>query len=351
MGDMGADSLGHVFRFHSFGESHGRAVGIVLEGCPAGLPISLELLQKELNRRKPGQQAWASSRQEPDRAEILSGVFESKTLGTPIAVAVFNEDARSGDYEQIKNRPRQGHSEDLWREKFSHFDHRGGGRSSGRESLGRVMAGAFARMLIKELCPGWHVMAFVRQIASVKIFDSELKTAENLFASRLTADGFPARIPHKEKSQEALRLLEKGQSRGESFGSLVELWMEGLPKGLGQPLFHKFQADWARGVMSLGAVVGMETGRGLVSAETTGSVFHGSGQEQNYGGLRGGLTTGDRICFRVAFKPPSSFGETAKQGRHDPCIGPRAVPVLEALAGLVTADQLLLQRLDRIKNS
>ena len=345
---MGSNSFGHIFKFHSFGESHGRALGIVLEGCPAGLPVSLDILQRELDRRRPGKQAWASARREPDRAEILSGVFEGKTLGSPIAVAVFNEDAKSSDYEKIKTHPRPGHSEDLWREKFAHFDHRGGGRSSGRETLCRVMAGAFARMLINQLCPDWHVMAFVRQIGPLKILDSELKAAEDLFKKRLTADGFLARFPHREKSAQAAQLLSEGREKGKSFGSLVEVWIKGLPKGLGQPLFHKFQADWARGLMSMGAVVGMETGLGMPSASTEGAVFHAPGQQSRYGGLRGGLTTGERICFRAVFKPPSSFGETAKKGRHDPCIGPRAVPVLEALAGLVTADQLLLKRLDRL---
>ena len=343
---MSANSIGHIFKFHSFGESHGPAMGVVIEGCPASLPVSMELLQQELDRRRPSRWPWTSSRKELDKAEILSGVFEGKTLGTPIAVVVFNKNQKSQDYDLIKKQPRAGHSEDLWKAKFGHYDHRGGGRSSGRETLGRVIAGSFARKLINELCPQFQVMAFVRQIGNLKILQEEIQTAEELFQNKTLSDHFPACFPHKEKSKQAEELLMKSKEEGESLGSLVELWIKNLPKGLGQPLFRKFKSDLAKGIMSLGAVTGLEIGLGMDSAKVKGTDFHRL--KENYGGLRGGLTTGERLCLKVAFKPPSSLGDISKKGRHDPCIGPRAVPVLEAVACLVTADHLLWSRLDQL---
>ena len=341
---MNANSIGHIFKFHSFGESHGPAMGVVIEGCPAGLTVKKELLEKQLHRRRPGLWPWTSSRKETDKAEIMSGVFEGKTLGTPMAILIFNKDQKSEDYDLIKKEFRSGHSEDLWKAKFRHYDHRGGGRSSGRETVGRVVAGAFARMLIDSLCPQFQVMAFVKQIGPLKIEDR--KQAEELFKTKQLSDSFPACFPDKEKSKQVEELLMQSKKEGESLGSLVELWIDNLPQGLGQPLFHKFKSDLAQGIMSLGATTGLEIGLGMNSAQAKGTSFHKV--KAHYGGLRGGLTTGERLCLKVAFKPPSSFGDTAKKGRHDPCIGPRAVPVLEAIACLVTADHLLASRLDRL---
>ena len=343
---MSANSIGHIFKFHSFGESHGPAMGVVIEGCPAGLSVSMEILERELDRRRPGRWPWTSSRKEPDKAEIVSGVFRGRTLGTPIAIVIYNKDQKSEDYDFMKSKFRSGHSEDLWKEKFGHCDTRGGGRSSGRETLGRVLAGSFARMLINKLCPQFKVMAFVRQIGPLRILQEELQTAEELFKNKILPEKFSAGFPHKEKSKEAIQLLMKAKKEGESFGSLVELWMDNMPKSLGQPLFHKFKSDLAKGIMSLGASAGLEIGLGMDSAKAGGKSFHSL--KENYGGLRGGLTTGERLCLRVAFKPPSSLGDISKKGRHDPCIGPRAIPVLEAIACLVTADHLLWSRLDRL---
>ncbi len=343
---MSASSIGHIFKFHSFGESHGPAMGAVIDGCPAGAAVSMRILERELDRRRPGRWPWVSARSEPDQAEILSGVFEGKTLGTPIAVLVFNKNQKSQDYELIKKQPRLGHSEDLWRLKFGHYDYRGGGRSSGRETLGRVIAGAFARMALKKLCPQFKTMAFVRQIGHLKILPEDLPAVEELFKSGSPADLFSAGFPHKEKSQRAEELLIKAKKEGESLGSLVELWIENLPAGLGQPLFHKFKSDLAQGIMSLGASSGLEIGLGFDSAKAKGTEFHK--EKKNYGGLRGGLTTGDRVCLRAVFKPPSSLKGISKKGRHDPCIGPRAVSVLEAIACLTAMDHLLRSRLDRL---
>ena len=202
-------------------------------------------------------------------------------------------------------------------------------------------------MLLEELCPKLKVMAFVRQIGSLQLKKEELQEAENLFQKGILPDTFSACFPHKEKSKQAVEHLLKAKEEGESLGSLVELWIEGLPKSLGQPIFHKFKSDLAKALMSLGACSGLEIGSGFSSAKSKGKNFHQS--SKNYGGLRGGMTTGERLCLRVALKPPSSLGKLAQKGRHDPCIGPRAVPVIEAMACLVTADHLLWKKLDKIK--
>ena len=343
---MSANSIGKIFKFHSFGESHGTAMGAVIEGCPAGLIISQKILQTELDRRRPGKNTWESPRNELDKAQIVSGVFKGKTLGTPIAVLVFNKDQRSKDYDLIKKTPRPGHSEDLWKGKFSHYDHRGGGRSSGRETLGRVIAGAFARMLIKKLCPDLKALAFVKQIGDIKLSAEETQTAEKLLKKSQTADSFLIRMPHEKKSQQVFDLLIKSKKEGESLGSSTELWIENIPKALGQPLFHKFKSDLAQAIMSLGASCSFEVGLGKDSAQSKGSQFHKN--KANYGGVRGGLTTGEKVIIKTTFKPPASYGKTAKQGRFDPCIGPRAIPVLEAIAYSITVDHLLWSRLDRL---
>jgi len=342
---MSANLTGNILKYQSFGESHGAGMGIVLEGCPAGLKVSEKNLQEELNRRRPGNHLWESSRKEPDKAHIVSGVYKGKTIGTPIAVLVSNKNFKSSEYDLIKKKPRPGHSEDLWKLKFSHYDHRGGGRSSGRETLGRVIAGAFARMLLKKLCPDLKALAFVRRIQQISLTDKEEQAVEKLIQKGANADSFSARLPNKKKSKQAVELLLKSKKEGESLGSLLELWIENIPKALGQPVFHKFKSDLAQGIMSLGACCSFELGLGKDSSQAKGSEFHK--KKSNYGGIRGGLTTGERIIIKVAFKPPSSYGKIARQGRFDPCIGPRAVPVLEAIAYFVTADHLLWQRLDR----
>ena len=343
---MSANTFGHIFKFHSFGESHGKAMGVVIEGCPSGLTFSLDLLKRELDRRRPGRWPWTSSRVEADEPEILSGVFEGKTLGTPIAILVFNKGARSEDYKSIKIGDRKGHADDLWKDKFKHFDYRGGGRSSGRETLSRVLAGSVARMLIQELHKDFKVMAFVRQIGQIYLEETELDLVNDMFKKNLLAEEYPACFPHKEKSKLVEDLLMKSKEEGESLSSLIELWIDNVPKSLGQPVFWKIKSDLTKALMSLGAISGLEIGSAFSSLKTKGTEFHNS--SENYGGIRGGLTTGDRIVIRMVFKPPSSLGSIAKQGRHDPCIGPRAVPVVEAMACLVIADHLLLKRLDQI---
>ena len=395
---MGANIFGDIFKCCSFGESHGPAVGAVIDGCPAGAEFSLDLLRKELGRRRPGRNEWSSARSEPDEPEVLSGVFQGKTLGSPIAVIVRNKDARPEEYEKIRSAPRPGHADDLWQKKFGERDYRGGGRSSGRETVARVIAGSIARMALKSLCPDFHAMAFVRRLAALPatgakfagsesglpasggpagggfaaggaraeggptdrplqkggfkpaalcLEESELREAEGLFKSRSSPDSYPACFPHKEKSQEAEKLLKTAKARGESLGALVELWAEGLPAGLGQPVFRKFKADLAAALLGIGATSGLSIGAGEEAAFASGSEFH-HGQTKHYGGLRGGLTTGERLRIQIPFKPPASFGATAREGRHDPCIAPRAVPVVEAMLSMTALNHLLWKRLDRL---
>jgi len=327
----------------TFGESHGAALGAVIEGCPAGLKFDHELLQKELHRRRPGQSDVVTQRNESDRAEVLSGVFENKTLGTPIAVLIRNQDAKSNDYQNIKNEPRAGHADDVWHEKFGHNDYRGGGRSSGRETAARVIGGAIAQMLNQTLAPKMQVIAYADQIGEFRLTSKEETEFIN---SNKSIDDYLLRFPSSQHDQ-VIELLRKAKDEGESFGGSIRLVIRNPLKGLGQPVFHKLKADLASAMMSVGATTGFEIGAGFSSVHQKGTDFHQNNQSV-YGGIRGGISTGDEITMRVAFKPTSSILDVAKKGRHDPCIVTRAVPVLESMVHLVLADHILLSRTDHI---
>lgn len=340
---MKANSFGQIFQFASFGESHGAALGAVIEGCPAGVHFDTELLMKNLARRRPGQSSITTSRNETDGPEVLSGVFEGKTLGTPICIVVRNRDQRSDDYNTIKQSPRIGHADDTWKVKFGHVDPRGGGRASGRETLARVLAGSVAQMLCHSLAPQLKVKSYASQI-----FDTKLNADEKSRIWDLDVDQYATRMPVDEKNQFLAKLLERAKSEGQSFGGIVETQIRGAPAGLGQPVFHKFKADMAAAMLSLGAVTAFEFGDGFQAAQARGTDFHSSFESTVYGGIRGGLTTGEDIAFSVGFKPTSSIKDVAKKGRHDPCIVPRAVPVVESMAWVVLADHILWSRLDRV---
>lgn len=340
---MSANSFGKFFKITTFGESHGNASGVVIDGCPAGLEFNQELLLNNLKKRKPGQSSITTSRNEKDLPEILSGVYENKTLGTPICIVVRNLDQKSEDYNRIKSEPRIGHADDVWRAKFQHVDYRGGGRASGRETLARVIAGSVAQMLCQSLYPELEIKTYASQIANFKLSDTERDRVwdENI-------ENFITRFPSVEKNKELLSLLKEAKENGESYGGKVEVQIKNIPIGLGQPVFHKFKSDLATGLMSLGATSGFELGAGISAADQKGSEFHQEMFSKLYGGIRGGLTTGEMIHFNLTFKPTSSINETAKQGRHDPCIVPRAVPVVEAMTWLVIADHLLWARVDQL---
>lgn len=345
----GANTFGSRLRLTTFGESHGPALGALLDGVPAGVPWDQELLQRELERRRPGQSAVVSARQEADAVEVLSGVYEGHTLGTPIAMIVRNNDARSKDYAEIKANPRAGHADDVWKMKFGHSDPRGGGRSSGRETVARVMGGAVAKMILREIMPALRLRAFARKIGPYELTEADL-TALSTSQEEFPADRFAARFPSATRVADVKKLLLDAKANGHSYGGIAELWIDGAAAGLGQPVFHKLKSDLAASFLSLGATAGVELGAGFEAASAEGSVFHSSSEGARYGGVRGGISTGERIAMSVAFKPTSSVLDVAKKGRHDPCIVPRAIPVLEAMAHLVLADHALWARADRITN-
>lgn len=347
----GANSFGSRFVVTSFGESHGPALGVVIDGCPAGIKFDLNMLNAELKRRRPGQQTASganivTSRNENDEPQVLSGVFEGKTLGTPIAILVRNEDVRSQDYAEIKNSPRAGHADDVWKNKFGHSDPRGGGRSSGRETVARVMAGAVARMLLREVAPEMQILGFAEQIGPYQLTEKEIEAACEKKVSQPQVDLFSARFPG-EQSKNVEKLLLDAKEKGLSYGGLARVCVFNMPQNLGQPVFHKLKADLAAAVMSVGATAGFEIGDGFASIKEEGSEFHRRSQSP-YGGIRGGISTGETLQMRIAFKPTSSVLDVAKQGRHDPCILPRAIPVIEAMIACVLADHLLWSRTDQL---
>ncbi len=346
----GANSFGQRLVLTTFGESHGAALGAVIDGVPAGVKWDQKILDNELARRRPGQSALVSARAEGDHVEILSGVYEGLTLGTPIAAIVRNEDARSEDYKEIAKKARTGHADDVWKEKFGHSDPRGGGRSSGRETVARVIGGAIARMILAKNAPKVRIAGFTCAIGELELSRKELLTfGKSLKSSRdeNPSDKFPARFPSESQSSAVTQLLSDAKTKGLSYGGIAELWIDGLPKSLGQPVFHKIKADLAGAMMGIGATAGVEFGAGFDAAKAEGSSFHTDPNSGDYGGLRGGITTGGRLVLRVAFKPTSSVLDVAKKGRHDPCIVPRAVPVMEAMAALVIADHTLWIKTDR----
>lgn len=339
---MSANSFGQIFKIQTFGESHGVALGVLIEGCPAGLEFDFSFLQTELQRRKPGLDPAQSSRKESDQAEVLSGVFEGRTLGTPIAIIVRNEDARSVDYETIKTQARVGHADDVWRNKFHHSDHRGGGRSSGRETLARVMAGAVAKMLLKRLAPQLQIFGYSSRIGPCSLTKED---RQSLPQNLKTIDQYSARFPAQDH-RKVQDLLLRAKESGESYGGEAEILVKGMAPNLGQPVFHKLKADLAFAMMGVGATDSFSTGDENFDSHAEGTVFHHP--QNTYGGIRGGISTGGDLHLCIGFKPTSSILDVAKKGRHDPCIVPRAVPVLEAMTALVIVDHLLWSRLDRV---
>ncbi len=343
-------SFGRTFRILTFGESHGPAVGVVLDGVKPGLPFDLEVIQQELDRRRPGQSDLVTPRQEADRVRVLSGVFEGRTTGHPIALVVFNENQRSGDYSAIADLFRPGHADLTYQRKYGIRDPRGGGRSSGRETLARVAAGAWAKQQLADL--GVTVRGFNREIAGIPGRRVDWAFVESN----------PLRVSDPEAFQAQRRAVEEARAEGDSVGGLCEVWIEGLPGGLGDPVFGKLDAMLAAACMSIGAVKGVELGAGFASARRRGSENNDplgvDGPEKNdAGGVLGGISTGAPLVVRLAVKPTSSIAraqrtigqdghpaEIVTRGRHDPCIAPRIVPVAEAMCALVVYDAWLAQQ-------
>ncbi len=352
---MGGSSFGSAFRLSTFGESHGPAVGVVVDGCPAGLAITVDEIQRDLDRRRVGQSRMSSARQEGDRVRILSGVFEDQTTGTPISMMVDNENARPSDYDALKELYRPGHADWTWDAKFGRRDWRGGGRSSARETIGRVAAGAIARKLLAGV--GISVVGYTLQLMHLraKVID-EAEIERN-----------PMRCPDPEVATEMVALVEQARRELDSLGGIVEVRARGVPPGLGEPVFDKLDADLAKAMLSIPAVKGFEIGDGFAVAQARASENNDPftrrsdgriGTVSNHaGGILGGISSGEEIVVRVAAKPPASIareqqtvdrrGEAASisvKGRHDPTVLPRLVPVAEAMVLLVLADHWLRQR-------
>ena len=325
---MRGNSFGKMFSLATFGESHGPAMGVVLDGVPAGLKVSLEDLQRELDRRAPGKISGTTNRMEEDKAVILSGVFEGKTLGSPIAVIVHNTNQKSSDYDQLKTEHRPGHADKTTILKYGIRDHRGGGRSSGRETLSRVIGGYFAGLII----PAVKIKAYISLLGP---FESK-KILEDT-----ESDLSPYSFPDTSKNEEIKNYLEDLKAKGESTGGQVRIIVDHCPVGLGEPAFDKLKADLAKGLLSIGAVVSFSYGLGEEMAWLPGSVVSSSANA--FGGMEGGISNGERMLMTITFKPTSTVGERSKEGRHDPCIIPRAIPVVEAMVRIVLADHFLRQ--------
>ncbi len=371
------NTFGQHFRVTTFGESHGRAVGAVIDGCPPGLELKVEDIQAELDLRRPGQSELTTPRKEPDRVEILSGVFEGRTLGTSIALIIFNRDMRPYDYSKIKDLYRPGHADYTYQQKYGRRDYRGGGRSSGRETAARVAAGAVARKLLAG--KGIQVVSFARMIGGIWLEEAEPRImdgwgattggtgAGQVAALRASIYSSKVRCPHPETAAAMEQAIQAAGEEQDSVGGIVEVRAFGVPAGLGDPVFGKIDARIAQAVLSLGAVKGIEFGAGFRLAEMRGSEandrFTGGADGQVFpetnraGGMAGGISTGLPIVCRAAIKPTASIGKVQKsvdaagrplelriEGRHDPCIVIRIVPVIEHMVNLVLLDLYLAQK-------
>lgn len=355
---MAGNSFGEVFRITTFGESHGKAVGVIIDGCPAGVTLDLEAIQVEMARRRPGQSAIVTQRKEGDVVEILSGVFEGQTTGTPISMVIFNADARSKDYSHIADKFRPSHADYTYQVKYGIRDYRGGGRSSARETAARVAAGAIAKQWLSSI--GISIRAWVSQVGEVAM------PGEPQSYSLESIESNPVRCPEPETAAKMETLIRQVRKEGDTIGGIVSGWIEGVPPGLGEPAFDKLHADLAKAMMSINAAKGFEYGSGFEGVSMRGSQHNDSfymeegkvrTRSNHSGGIQGGISNGEAIYFRTAFKPVATIvqeqdslneaGEKVSvqgKGRHDPCVVPRAVPIVEAMAALVIADHMLRQR-------
>jgi chorismate synthase len=354
-----SSSFGVLFRISTFGESHGPAVGVVIDGCPPRLPISAEEIQVELDRRRPGQSRITTQRKEADQVEILSGVLDGQTQGTPIALLVRNSDQRSGDYDEMRTKYRPSHADYTYQAKFGIRAWEGGGRASARETVGRVAAGAVARKLLATLA-GVEIVAWVKRVAQLEA------AVEPAAVSRAAVEANIVRCPDATLAEQMIALIDGARKEGDSLGGVVEAVARGVPPGLGEPVFDKLEADLAKAMLSLPACKGFESGSGFAGTLLRGSehndhFFNQSSKirtrTNRSGGIQGGISNGEDIVIRAAFKPTATIlreqptvdvegRETTlkPRGRHDPCVLPRAVPMVEAMMALVLADHFLRQR-------
>jgi len=362
------NTIGHLFRVTTFGESHGAAIGCIVDGCPAGLAFDLDFIQHELDRRRPGQSSIVTQRKESDTVQVLSGVFDGKTTGTPIALLIPNEDQRSRDYDHLATAYRPSHADYTWQAKFGHRDYRGGGRSSARETAARVAAGALAKLLLRT--QGIEIQGYVSQVGPLELKPDYTKLDLSLTESN------EVRCPDPELAQKMITLIKEIRKEGDTIGGVVTCVVRGCPPGLGEPVFDKLQADLGKAMLGINAAKGFEYGSGFAGVKMRGSehndLFAVDSPEKTdsgpvktlanrSGGIQGGISNGMDLYFRVAFKPVATImrdqetineaGEAVTiqgKGRHDPCVVPRAVPIVEAMTALVLADHFLRMKTNRL---
>ncbi len=352
---MAGNSFGKLFTLTTFGESHGEALGGIIDGCPSGLIIDLDFIQSELDRRRPGQSQIVTQRKESDKVEFLSGIFEGKTMGTPIGFIIRNENQKSTDYEHNTDVYRPSHADYTYDAKYGMRDHRGGGRSSARETVSRVVAGAIAKLILKE--HGITIQAYTSQVGDIKL----LKEYHDLDLSKI--DTTIIRCPDALLAETMIHKIEQVRKSGDTIGGVISCIIKGTPVGLGEPVFDKLHAEIGKAMLSINAVKGFEYGSGFEGVKMKGSQHNDLFNIENdkvitktnhSGGIQGGISNGQDIYFKVAFKPVATIMQKQEtvnsknenvdmtgKGRHDPCVLPRAVPIVEAMAALVIADHLL----------
>jgi len=354
---MSGNKYGKLFELTTFGESHGKAIGGIIEGCPAGTPLDLEFIQSELDRRKPGQSSIVTQRKESDKVNFFSGIFEGKTTGTPIGFSISNDDQKPKDYKHIINNYRPSHADRVYDQKYGFRDYRGGGRSSARETACRVVAGSIAKQFLNKV----KITAYVSSVGEISLD----KDYSKLDFKNIETN--PVRCPDNETASKMEALIRKTRKDGDTVGGIITCVIQNTPVGLGEPVFDKFHAELGKAMLSINAVKGFEYGSGFLGTKLKGSrhndLYNNDGTTKtNFsGGVQGGISNGMDIYFRVAFKPVSTImkeqktinkkGEEVKiegKGRHDPCVVPRAVPIVEAMAALVIADFKLLNEV--VKN-
>lgn len=354
------NTFGNIFRLTSYGESHGAAIGGVIDGCPAGIDVDMDFIQNELNRRRPGQSKITTPRKEADEVEFLSGIYDGKTTGTPIGFIIRNNNQHSSDYDNLKDIYRPSHADYTYTQKYGHRDHRGGGRSSARETIARCVGGALAKLALKQL--NIEVVAYTSQVGTIKLEKLYLEYDLSLIEST------PVRCPDMVKANEMISLIEEVKSKGDTIGGVITCVIKGSPAGLGEPVFDKLHAVLGKAMLSINAVKGFEYGDGFdVShrgSEVNDVFFNDNGKistrTNHSGGIQGGISNGQDIYFRVAFKPVATIlmyqdtvnkqGENTDlkaRGRHDACVLPRAVPIVEAMAAMTILDCYLLSKLNK----
>lgn len=350
---MAGSSIGTIFKLTTFGESHGVAIGGIIDGVPSNIEIDLDYVQSELDRRKPGQSSIVTQRKESDKVQFLSGIFEGKTTGAPIGFMIPNDDQRSGDYSHISDSFRPSHADFTYEKKYGHRDYRGGGRSSARETACRVVAGAIAKQILS--LQNIHIQAFVDQVGNVQLSSEEL-----LNLNYDTIEENPVRCPIPSKAEEMEVLIKEVRKDGDTIGGCVRCEIKGVPIGLGEPVFDRLNADLGKAMLSINAAKGFEYGSGFSGVSLRGSQHNdvfledGSTSTNNSGGIQGGISNGMPIYFRVAFKPVATIVQEQEsidkngnkilvtgRGRHDPCVVPRAVPIVESMAAIILLDFVL----------